>query len=100
MNRKIKLSKTAEKKLTNLFDYLIQNWSVKVKSDFMKKLDKSLNIIKNNPEVFPESIHKKGLRKCVISKQTTLFYRFDHEFIKIVTIFDNRQNPKKLNKEI
>jgi len=98
--REVIISKTAEKKLEKLFAYLIENWSEKVKSEFIKKLDKSIEIIKQSPKSFPESEKKAGLHKCVITKQTTLFYRHTKQKIIIVTVFDNRQNPLKLKKEI
>lgn len=47
MERKIVLSKTAEKKLRKLFDFLTEQWSEKVKNEFIKKLDFSINSIKN-----------------------------------------------------
>lgn len=100
MNRKVFISKTAEAKLNNLFEYLITEWSVKVKSDFVEKLDSSIEIIKSQPEIFPESKKGKGLKKCVITKQTILYYRYNSQRINIVTIFDTRQNPNKLDKEI
>ncbi len=100
MSRKVIISKTAEKKLSSLFEYLLENWSAKVKSNFIKKLDHNIDIIKLEPETFPESQKDPGLRKCVITKQTTLYYRFDSDQIKIVTIFDTRQNPDKLEKEL
>ncbi|MHA7831118.1 MAG: type II toxin-antitoxin system RelE/ParE family toxin [Flagellimonas sp.] len=87
MNRKVKVSKTAKKKISELLNYLQENWSLKVKSDFVKKLDKSIDLIKNNPKVFPESDKKSGLHKCVISKQTTMYYRFNSKTIFIITIF-------------
>ena len=96
MVRKVIISKLAERKLENLFEFLVTNWSVNVKNDFIFKLDKYVSIIKKQPESFPSSEKEKGLRKCVVTKQTTLFYRFDEKSIKIVTIFDTRQNPKKL----
>lgn len=100
MSRKVIISKTAEKKLHKLFEYLITEWSVTVKSEFVKKLDSSIEIIKNQPEIFPESKKANGLRKCVITKQTTLYYRYNSKQINIVTLFDTRQNPNKLDKEI
>ncbi len=100
MNRKVIISKTAEKKLSSLFEYLLENWSAKVKSNFIKKLDHNIDIIKLEPETFPESQRDPGLRKCVITKQTTLYYRFDSDQIKIVTIFDTRQNPDKIEREL
>lgn len=100
MSRKVVISKTAERKLDKLFEYLTTEWSIKVKTDFVKKLDSSIQIIKNQPEIFPESRKGKSLRKCVITKQTTLFYRYTSKRINIVTIFDTRQNLNKLDKEI
>lgn len=100
MSRKVVISKTAEKKLDKLFEYLITEWSVKVKTEFVEKIDSSIEIIKNQPELFPESKKAKGLRKCVITKQTTLYYRYNSKRINIVTLFDSRQHPNKLAKEI
>ena len=100
MRRKVVISKTAEKKLEKLFDYLIEKWSLKVKNEFIEKLDTRIAIIEKQPEIFPESKKNKGLRKCVITKQTTLFYRFNTKQIYIVTVFDTRQHPKKLKKEL
>ena len=100
MSRKVVVSKNAEKKLNSLFDYLTENWSLKVKSHFVNKLDKNIKLIPKHPESFPESVKEKGLHKCVITKQTTLYYRFDEKQIKIVTVFDTRQHPKKLKKDL
>lgn len=100
MSRKVVLSKTAERKLEKLFEYLIKEWSVKVKREFVEKLDASIELIKKQPEIFPESKKEKGLKRCVITKQTTLYYRYNSTRINIVTLFYTRQNPDKLDKEI
>ena len=99
MIRKIKLSRQAEKKLDKLLDYLETEWSVKVKKDFIKKLDKSLDKIKQYPESFSQTDFVKGLHKCVVTKQTTIYYKYNDTETYIVTLFDNRQDPKKLRKE-
>jgi len=100
MNKIIIITELAEKKLENLFEYLIENWSLKVKRNFVGKLDECISIIKIQPESFPESSKIQGLRKCVVTKQITLYYKISGEKIYIVSIFDNRQNPKKLGKEL
>ncbi|MGV8947245.1 MAG: type II toxin-antitoxin system RelE/ParE family toxin [Lutibacter sp.] len=84
MNRKVVISKTAEKKLDELFSYLIEKWSVKVKNEFTEKLDASIELIKNKPEIFPESKKGKKLRKCVVAKQITLFYRYTSKQINVL----------------
>ncbi|WP_343329899.1 type II toxin-antitoxin system RelE/ParE family toxin [Polaribacter staleyi] len=94
--RTVTISKTANIKIEKLFDYLLENWNPKVKSNFIEKLDRSVKIIQLSPESFPESKKKKGLHKFVITKQTTLLYRFNSKRIVIISIFDTRQNPNKL----
>jgi plasmid stabilization system protein ParE len=98
--RTIKLSKRASKKLDKLLEYLESEWSSKVKSDFIKKLDKSFNQIQKYPESCQQTDFVKGLHMLIVTKQTSVFYRFDSKRITIVTIFDNRMNPDKLKKEI
>ncbi len=95
MQRKVIISKRAESKLSDLFDYLSNKWSIKVKNTFINKLDKSINIIKIKPEMFPKSRIESSIHKCVITKQTSLFYKFDNKNIYIITIFDTRQIPIK-----
>jgi len=100
MSRKVIISQIAEKRLEILFEYLLDAWSYKVKTDFINKLDKNIQIIKNQPESFPESEKESGLRKCVITKQTTLYYEFNNKEIHILSLFDTRQDPKKLKKDL
>jgi plasmid stabilization system protein ParE len=99
MKREIRLSNRAMKKLDSLLVYLEKEWSTKVKQDFILKLDKALKQIQKLPDSFPESEKIRGLRKCVVTKQTTVFYKYSETAINVVTIFDNRQNPKSLKRE-
>jgi plasmid stabilization system protein ParE len=98
--RRIILSKRASRRLDKLFEYLESEWSVKVKREFIKKLDKSIIQIKKYPDSSPRSEIVKGLYKHVITKQTTIYYKYDNKSIFIVTIFDNRMNPGKLKTEV
>jgi len=65
----------------------------------LKKFDKSLAQIQKHSESCIETNSVKGLRMLIITKQTSLFYKFNSKTIFIVTIFDNRMNPIKLKKE-
>ena len=98
MSKKVVLSSTAKKKLSDLLEYLEHSWSARVKNDFIKKLDKSITKISVYPQSCPESTEVRGLYKCVVTKQTSLFYRITAEEIEVVTLFDTRQDPDKLKK--
>jgi plasmid stabilization system protein ParE len=98
--RKVILSKRASTRLEKLLEYLELEWSLKVKNDFIKKLDKSLTQIQKFPGSCQHTDFIKGLYMFVVTKQTSFFYRFDTKTITIVTLFDNRMNPERLKKEI
>lgn len=55
MQRQVVLSKSAEIKLTSLFEYLETNWSRNSKSKFISKLESKLQLIKEKLEIFPNS---------------------------------------------
>lgn len=93
-------SKKAKIKLENLLCYLEKEWSEKSKNDFIKKLDRSIAQISKLPVSCPESKKFPCLFKCVVTRQTTLFYRIKDKTIQVITLFDTRQNPVKLNKEL
>lgn len=99
---KVYLSELAENKLLLLVDYLLVKWNLKVKNDFIEKLTQKIEQISNQPECCPQSKDFLGLYKCVVTKQTTFYYRIflDENEIEIITIFDTRQNPSQLDKEI
>ncbi|MBY5957044.1 type II toxin-antitoxin system RelE/ParE family toxin [Membranicola marinus] len=100
MKRKIVLSNTAEKRLNNLLEYLEIAWSTKIKLNFLSKLEQRLEIVKDKPEIFPLSTVKKGLHKCVVTRQTTVYYTYDDQKVYVLTVFDNRQDPNKLKKDV
>ncbi|MBA4410068.1 MAG: type II toxin-antitoxin system RelE/ParE family toxin [Bacteroidota bacterium] len=98
--RKVILSKRASNRLEKLLEYLESEWSYKVKKEFVDKLEKSINLIKKFPEGSQRSEIAKELHQLIVTKQTTLYYRYDSKFIRIVAIFDNRMDPKKIREEI
>ncbi len=99
---KVFLSELAENKLLKLSDYILENWNLKTRDKFIEKLTEKIKQISLQPESCPQSSEFKGLYKCVVTKQTTFYYRISTELneIEIITIFDTRQNPNKLKKDI
>lgn len=97
---KVFISELAEKRLENLVVYLVEEWGVKVKSEFLAKLDRKISQILLHPESCPKSAELGGIYRCMVSKQTTFYYRvdFQKEEIEIITFFDVRQDPDKLKK--
>ena len=96
------LSDLAEAKLGKLSNFLLEEWGLKTRNDFIFKLSAKINQISAQPECCPKSSEFHNLYKCVVTKQTTFYYRvqFDKREIEIITIFDSRQNPDRLNKDV
>lgn len=99
---KVFLSELAEVKLLKLSEYLLENWSLQVRDNFITKLTEKIEQISIQPESCTKSSEFKNLYKCVVTKQTTFFYRviYDKNEIEIITFFDTRQNPDALKKDI
>ena len=88
----------AEQNLNAIFDYLEAVWTEREISDFAKKLDDNLQHISRFPTMFPLYNREKAVRRCVVSPQTTIYYRDmpAENRIVIITLFDNRRNPEAL----
>jgi plasmid stabilization system protein ParE len=98
----IYFSEIAKFKFKKLISYLLENWSLQVKNDFLKKFDLKISQIKSQPYSCIQSSEFKGLYKCVVTKQTTFYFRISEKSqeIEIITIFDTRQNPNKLFEDL
>ena len=94
--KKIVLTKRATDSLENLFQYLENEWSIKVRNEFIKKFENAVYQIRKFPEVAPASKEIPNLHRYILTKQTSLFYRVDKTSITIITVFDNRMNPEVL----
>ena len=90
------ITRKASIRLEELLSWLENEWSVKVKYDFIEKFEKAVFLIQKFPEIAPKSKEIPNLHKYILSKQTSLYYRVDKKSITIITVFDNRMNPDKL----
>jgi plasmid stabilization system protein ParE len=82
--------------LNGIINYLEQNWSLSEKSNFFKKLEKRIGIIKQFPEIFPKSQKSNNVHRSVLTEQITIYYSIEDQIIKILSLFDVRQDPSKL----
>ena len=93
---KVIISERAEQNPDNIIKYLETEWSTRIRDKFLELLKTKIEQIESMPQMHEASSKKKQIRRCVINKQTSLYYRTKKEEIEIITIQDNRRNPKKL----
>ena len=91
---------SAKAKITffKVLDYLDKNWTKKEINQFYNRTEIVLKAIKINPGIFPLSLKHKDIRKAIIDKNNSFFYKIDshNKRIFLLTFFDNRQNPENL----
>jgi plasmid stabilization system protein ParE len=82
--------------LQNILDYLSYKWTDKEIKNFVKRLDSRIELILINPRLFPKTTKRKNVRRSVLTKHTVIYYETSDDIITLFTLFDSRQNPKKL----
>ena len=96
---KIRWTITASQSYFSILDYLTKSWSKKEVISFIDEVNTLLDQICHHPKMFQESSHKRQVRKGFVTKDVSLYYRYrpDKKEIVLLTFWDNRQNPEKLN---
>ncbi len=85
----------ADSELDEVISYLEENWSEKEIHNLAIKLDDVLEIIANNPYVFQVSDLRYDIRRAVVAKYNSLYYRINGNYIEILSFYNNRKNPHK-----
>ena len=96
MAREVIWSPLAENDLISIIEYLVKNWDQKVIDGFIEITFTSVSLLAINPKQFPFLNKNKKIRRCVLTKHSTLYYRERKNCVDILRIYDNRQNPKKV----
>ncbi len=94
-HKKIIWSPKAVSSLEQLIAFIEQKWTKKVVDNLLDEIEKTVELISQNPKIHPFFSPEKQLRKCVIRRKTLLFYRERSNKAEIVLFIDSRQNPKK-----
>lgn len=92
----VKLSQSAKEDIENISQYLNREWGKSVLAKFLFKVNWIINQIAINPKQYPVINSRLKIRRCVITKQNTLYYIYVDGKIRIVRIYDTRQDPDKL----
>lgn len=92
MDYKLRWSDESVKNLEDILDDIKFKWTDKEVDNFKNKLSHQLDLIVQNPLMFPVSTIKKGLRKAVLSKQTTIFYQIIDNIVYLTYLHINKKD--------
>jgi plasmid stabilization system protein ParE len=85
--------------LDSIIDYLTINWTEKEIRNFYKLLEKRLALIAKNPLAFPACEFGSNVKRCKLSKQTTIYFELKTDYVVLLSLFDNRKDPGTLKIE-
>jgi len=82
--------------LRQTVSYIEENFSELEIRRLADKIESTLALIATQPAMFPESPSRKGVRRAIILRFNSLYYRVKHRQIEILSFFSNRQDLRKL----
>jgi toxin ParE1/3/4 len=95
-------SDSAIMELQSVFDYLLTTANFKVAQKIVNSItDKSL-ILSENPRIgqIEELLkHRKDEIRYLVEGKYKIVYKIEESIVVIVTLFDCRQNPKRLSRK-
>lgn len=97
--KKLIWTPTAIRSLQVILDFLGEVWNQKVIDTFLTHLDYRIEQIKIDPELAP-IFENSDIRQLIIHNTVSLFYKNSPEHLKILLIWDNRQNPNELFRKL
>ncbi|MEQ6117964.1 type II toxin-antitoxin system RelE/ParE family toxin [Reichenbachiella sp. MALMAid0571] len=97
--KKVVWSPTARKSLRRTSDFISEFWNEQVKTEFLNQLNFRIEQIQRNPELAP-TFEDNDVRKLVIHKSVSLYYLNLPEHLRLLLIWDNRQDSTKLYRQL
>ncbi|HNV53135.1 MAG TPA: hypothetical protein PLH91_04375 [Tenuifilaceae bacterium] len=78
-------------------DYLLREWSEKEAQEFIDEVQEIENILRKGVVEFQDT-DRQDVKRCVICRQVTLFYRvIDSNTIELLRFWNNHKDIKALH---
>jgi len=97
--KKVIWSPTARRSLKRTSDFILNLWNEQVRAEFINQLNFRITQIQKNPELGP-SFEDSDIRKLVTHQSVSMFYLNFPEHVRILLIWDNRQNAAELYRKL
>lgn len=92
---KIIWSQNAKEEFEDAVKYLESFFSEKEVTNLLKETNRISKLISDQPTLYPSS-ETNEMRKAVVLKYNTLYYKIIENNVFIVSFFSNRQSPEKI----
>jgi plasmid stabilization system protein ParE len=92
----VRYSTRAYLEYEKILDYVHERFGAATAAKVDLHFEEVIDQIAINPFLYPYSNKIENLRRCVISPQTTLYYRFNGEWVELASFRGNRMDPESL----
>ncbi len=86
----------AEETYLDIVEFLLESWGVEIVEKFQQILDARINDLRVSPHL-GKVISEHPFRQLVIHQNVSIYYRVYDEYVLLLAVWDNRQNPKRLS---
>ena len=93
--KEVQWTETARRTMQETSNFILELWGTDVNKEFVEQLDYRIEQLQNNSELAP-AFENTQIRRLIIHRTVSLFYVNTPQFIKILVIWDNRQDAGKL----
>jgi len=93
--KKVLWTALAVKSLSEVYNFTCEVWDIEIADNLLSQIDYRIDQVQNNPELAPK-FENSLFRKLNIYRTVSIFYKLTENHIKLLLVWDNRQNPKVL----
>lgn len=87
------------KSLDKTTRFIEQQWNTEVADVFLDRLDDRIEQLKANPRMGP-TYGQMEYRQLIIHPLVTLYYELKADYISLVLVWANKQDPEELRKKL
>jgi plasmid stabilization system protein ParE len=87
------------KSLEKTTNFIEEQWNGKVADAFLEQLDNRIEQLEANPHIGP-TYEKSEYRQLLIHPLVTLQYQLKTDYISLVLVWANKQDPEELREEL
>jgi len=93
MNLSVRFSIRAGETYDAVIAQLNARWGEKFVNRFEQKVARAIGLISTSPTLYPLADFGIEVRRCVLHKNCSMFYRVHQAHITVLYFWDNRQDP-------
>lgn len=86
-------AKRAKSSFFDIVEYLNENWTEKEYLNFEARVNQMIATIIEHPLAYPAAYNNDSIRKVVLLKRISVFYRVEHDNISLLFFWHNSRNP-------